>query len=191
MNAQTGEGSETLLGAISKLQGDKRTRSRGPLRLLAAGLPNVGKSSLVNRLSGAKRAPTGAAPGITRGEQWIRVGEGLQLLDLPGIITPTIQSDSSSWRLLVAGIIGPTETSVEDAALQLVQYLAAEYPDSLRNRYGIKPAQSALALLEHIGKKRGCVAAGGGVDWHRTSNLIINETRRGLLGRLSLELPET
>jgi len=196
-DARSGDGKEQLLQGAENLGKTARGKRRGPLRLLTTGLPNVGKSSLLNRLAGQKRARTGANPGITRGEQWIKASSSLQLLDLPGILTPTLGGDGSAWRLLTAGIIGPEDVVVEDAALDLLRYLLEHYPDFVHDRYGVSPAPAGdsrsaaavLGLMEAIGRNRGCLVRGGEIDWQRTANLIVHETRQGLLGRISLEVP--
>jgi len=207
LNARSGEGRKQLLRCVRELRVGA-SRKRRALRLLAVGLPNVGKSSLLNRLAGARRARTGAAPGITRGEQWIRVSADLQLLDLPGILTPTLDDPAVAWRLLVTGIVTPADVSVEAAALELLAYLAEHYPDRLKDRYGEDvlegppdppqaagpegpPAASPLpaVLLERIGRRSGCLGRGGTVDAHRAGQLVIEQVRQGLMGRLSLEEP--
>jgi ribosome biogenesis GTPase A len=203
LNAQAGEGTDELMELCRQLR-QHTGEAKQPLRLVAVGLPNVGKSSLLNRLAGVRRAHTGRAPGVTRGEQWIKVSSALHVLDLPGILMPTLEDRDTAWRLLVMGIVDSSDVPIEEAAFEFVRYLIDTYPHLLECRYGVEVPSSAetckddpktversavLEVMERIAKRRGCLAGGGTVDWHRTGQLIIEEARSGVLGRFSLEKP--
>ena len=142
-----------------------------PRRLSVVGLPNVGKSTLLNRMVGRHRVATGAKPGLTRGPQWIRPGDGWEWLDLPGVVTP---SKSKDWRLQLLGVVAVGPDDVEIAAQRLTEIIP----------------QPRLGDLEQWGKARGYLTTGGRVDELRTAQAVLSDFRRGKFGRISLEVPE-
>lgn len=169
----------------------KRQRVR-PARVMIVGLPNVGKSSLLNRLAGRKAARTGATPGITRGRQWIRVKEGIELLDTPGIMWPKIENEEQGMKLALLAVVGERAYEEETVAGYLIALLQHRIPEALQTHYRVEKTQgTAVELIEEIGKKRGFVVKGGSVDLTKTARAVIEDFRKGVLGRVTLdEVPE-
>lgn len=168
-----------------------RGEARGsrPLRALVAGIPNVGKSTLVNRLSGASPAAAGARPGMTRGEQWIRF-PAFDLLDTPGILPPRIARGPRAWKLRALECVGDEAASAEEAALFLVSFLQSHAPRTLESRYELDDERvPAWEALERIGRRMGAMASGGRVDVERAARALIADFRRGRLGAHTLERP--
>lgn len=167
------------------------------IRALIVGIPNVGKSTLINRLAGRKIAATGDKPGVTKGQQWIKMAGGeLELLDTPGILWPKFEDVDVGFRLAAIGSIKEEILTAEEVAFYTVRRMAASYPDALRERFGIEAIpdqlddpEAVLELLEAIGRKRGCIVSGGRVDLNKASGTFLRELRAGKLGRISLELP--
>lgn len=161
------------------------------INAMITGIPNVGKSTLINTLAGRKIAKTGDEPAITKGLQRIKLDSGIMLFDTPGILWPKIHNENSGFRLAATGAIKSTAMDSVDVAAYLGEFLLKHYPDTLRNRYQIEslPA-SEIELLEIIGAKRGTLRAGGKVDFENVSSILVNEFRLGKLGRVSLETPE-
>lgn len=168
-----------------------------PIRALVVGIPNIGKSTLINTLAGRKVAATGDRPGVTKGQQWIRMAGGqLELLDTPGILWPKFEDQTVGMRLAATGAIKEEVFHPEEVAFYLVKDLAVSYPNALPERYGVEPVAGDLenpdtivSVLEAIGRKRGCLLSGGRLDLEKTSLLILRELREGKLGRISLERP--
>jgi ribosome biogenesis GTPase A len=168
------------------------------VRALIVGIPNVGKSTLINRLAGRNIAATGDRPGVTKGQQWIKVAGGeLELLDTPGILWPKFEDQIVGYRLATTGAIKEEILNIEDIAFFAVKAIAARYWDTLQERFGIEGdppqdldnADEVVSVMEAIGKKRGCLVSGGRVDLEKTSGIILRELRAGKLGRLTLEEP--
>lgn len=166
-----------------------------PLRLIVAGIPNVGKSSIINRLAGRFALKTGARPGITRGPQWIRLRAGWEMLDTPGLLHPYLRSESSKPPLALIGALEKNAPDAQDVTRWLFSRIAARHVIYDRFlRYYLGTSESALAydvMLQKIGRVRGCLGPGGVVDLDKTANLLINDFRRGAFGRISLEEPDT
>ena len=163
------------------------------LNLLAmiTGIPNVGKSTLINAVAGRRATRTGDEPAITRGLQKIKLGEGITLLDTPGLLWPKIHNENSGYRLAISGAIRDTATDVEDLAFYLAGFLLARYPGLLQARYELPSVPAGeLEFLEQMGARRGCLRGGGRLDLEKASAILINEFRAGTLGRISLETPE-
>jgi ribosome biogenesis GTPase A len=166
------------------------------VRALIVGIPNVGKSTLINRLAGRRAAATGDRPGITKGQQWIKVGKELELLDTPGILWPKFDDESVGLKLAAIGSIREEILNPEDIAFFVLRELLARYPERLKERYDLPqlPGQDAEAepivqLMEEIGRKRGCLQSGGTVNLEKASQVILRDLRTGKLGRISLETP--
>ena len=166
-----------------------------PIRVMIMGIPNVGKSTLINTLAGKTLAKVGDEPAVTKAvssaQHRIRLGDGILLSDTPGILWPKIENENSSYRLAITGAIKNTAFDFEDIALYAADYLLAAYPERLLERYKLKQLpETGTLLLDAIGRKRGCLRAGGVVDMQRASENFINDIRGGLLGLLSFETPE-
>jgi len=168
-------------------------------RALIVGIPNVGKSTLINRLAGRNVAATGDRPGITKSQQWIRAGGELELLDTPGILWPKFEDPEVGYKLAITGAIKEEILHVEDVAFYAIRYMMALYPDKLMERFDLEELpklepveedpQPIVDVMEQIGRRRGCIVSGGKVDITKTSGIILRELRSGKMDRLSLEQP--
>jgi ribosome biogenesis GTPase A len=160
------------------------------IQALIMGIPNVGKSTLINTMAGKAVAKAGNEPAVTKGQQRINLRNGIILWDTPGMLWPKIESEKSSYRLAVSGAIKDTAMEYEDVACFAAEYLLSAYPDNLRRRYELDqlPA-SDIEFLELIGSKRGCLGAGGRVDFNKIAKILLTELRAGTLGQISLERP--
>lgn len=167
-------------------------RSQGkPLRAMIVGVPNVGKSTLINILAGRKIAKTGNEPAITKNQQLIDIGNGIVLLDTPGVLWPNVENENSGYRLAAVGSIKDTAIEYADIAHFVAGYLLENYAEALAERYSLEETPTdQIALLDAIGNKRGCLAKGGIVDYDRTSRIFINDLRAGDLGPITFETPE-
>ena len=168
-----------------------RDGAEKPLRIMAAGIPNVGKSTLINALAGRKVARVGDEPAVTKQQQYIELPNGTQLYDTPGFLWPKIADPASGYRLAMSGAVGKNVIDFVDIAIYAAEYLSIVYPEQLKTRYKLtelpeKPEDILLA----IAKKRGYVKTGGVVDMQKTSELLIVEMRSGMLGRVSFETPK-
>lgn len=161
------------------------------LRFMVLGIPNVGKSSFINRLAGRKVAEAGDRPGVTRGKQWISVGDGIQLLDTPGILWPKLDTPQTGLALSWTGAINDEILDRELVACRLLELLTRDYPKAVEERYKIAPGENeeGYELLQRLGRKRGFLISGGEVDTERMSRILLDEYRGGKLGRISLEWP--
>jgi ribosome biogenesis GTPase A len=164
-------------------------RSSRANRVLIAGIPNVGKSTLINLLAERKIARVGDEPAVTKARQEIKLTDNLVLLDTPGILWPKIEDQQSAYRLAATGAIRNTAFELGDVGLFAVQFLQERYPDRISARYGIDPkGYEPVELLEAIGVKRGCLAKGG-VDFTKAGETVLNDLRTGKFGLISLEVP--
>lgn len=160
------------------------------LRAMVVGIPNVGKSTLINTLAGKKMARVGDKPAITTCPQQIDLRNGIHLSDTPGMLWPDIRNQKSAYRLAASGAIGEGGMDYEGVALFAAEYLMSRYPESLAARYKLNEfPENAPLLLDQIGRKRGCLISGGNVDQQRSAELLLRELRAGLIGRVSLEKP--
>ena len=161
------------------------------LRAMVVGIPNVGKSTLINTLAGRKIARVGDKPAITTCPQQIDLRNGIHLADTPGLLWPDIHNQKSAYRLAATGAIGDAAMDYVDVALYAADYLMKHYPKPLAARYKFQDdPESASELVDRIGRRRGCLIAGGQLDQQRASELLLRELRAGLIGRVSLESPE-
>ena len=161
------------------------------LRAMVVGIPNVGKSTLINTLAGRKIARVGDKPAITTCPQQIDLRNGIHLADTPGLLWPDMGNQKSAYRLAASGAIGDAAMDYVDVALYAAEYLMQHYPRPLAARYKFQdPPESASELVDRIGRRRGCLIAGGQLDQQRASELLLRELRAGLIGRVSLESPE-
>lgn len=198
-NSVNGAGLKDVLSTSRLLMKEKldRLKSKGLLvkttRALIIGIPNVGKSTFINKLAGKSVAQTGDRPGVTKAKQWIKVSRELELLDTPGILWPKFEDERVGMCLAFTGAIKDEILDVNELAQKLLEVLAARFPDMLKQRYKLEeiPADMTPAgLLEAIGRKRGCIIAGGAVDVQRAAVMLLDEFRGGKIGNITLELPE-
>lgn len=158
--------------------------------ILIAGIPNVGKSTLINTLAGRAVANTGNEPAITKSQQRIKLGDGLALLDSPGVLWPNIENIASGYRLALTGAIRETAMDHEDTALFALGYLRQHYPDNLKQRYQLDVlSTNDTENLQTIGRKTGCLGAGGHIDTVRAGTRVVTDIRSGKLGRVCFETP--
>ena len=162
-----------------------KTRS---VRIMILGIPNVGKSTLINFISGTAAARTANTPGHTRGKQWVRLSQGLDLLDTPGVLWPKFEDQVSALRLAATGAIAGDVFDADTVVPELMRVLARTAPDALREKYGIEDvAADPQILLAQAGKRRGCILPGGAIDYARAQTMILNDFRSGKLGRITLD----
>lgn len=166
-------------------------RSRS-VRLMILGIPNVGKSTLINCLARTRATRTANTPGHTRGKQWVRLSDGLDLLDTPGVLWPKFEDQEAAMRLAATGAIAGDVFSLDEIVTALVETLAAQKPDILRETYGISDiSEDPQILIEQAGRRRGCLLPGGGVNFDRAEEAILHDFRAGRLGRMTLDaVPE-
>ncbi len=167
---------------------------KGPGKSITAmivGIPNVGKSTLINILAGRKVAKTGNEPAVTRGQQKINIGDGIYLLDTPGMLWPKVENAKSGYRLAATGAIKETAMEYEDVAFHTAPFLIENYAQRLVERYQLESVPAdPIQLLDMIGAKRGCLRKNGVIDYERASKILITEFRSGMLGAVTLESPE-
>ncbi len=162
------------------------------LKLLICGIPNVGKSSLINRLSGRKAAETGPAPGVTRHQDWIKLGSDVELLDTPGILWPKIDDRETGLRLAITGAIKDSIVGTTQLSIYLINILKKKFPVNLQKFYKLTPEDLNLFpedILQKIAENRGCLKRGGAIDAPRAESLVLRDFRQGKLGRLSFDYP--
>ena len=190
MNCMSGGGVKELFRLLEKLKADKNKEQvrNKPFRLMIVGVPNVGKSSLINRMTGKKSTKTGDRPGVTKGKQWLTLSNGMQLLDTPGILWPKFEDPKAGLDLAFCGAIKDEILDTATLALELVKVLQAEYPEQLMARYKIDEiCEEALDTMEAIAVKRGWILSGKRIDYERCGRTILDEFRAGLIGRITLE----
>lgn len=168
--------------------------SGAPIRLMVVGIPNVGKSSFINRMAQSKRAKVEDRPGVTRTKQWVKIGSNMELLDMPGVLWPKFNDQDVARRLAFTGAINDDIMDLEALSALLLQRLAVAYPTALEKRYKMTELSEiqtdGLAMLELLGRKRGMLISGGEVNLERAAITLLDEFRSGKLGRITLELPE-
>ena len=192
LNSNSGEGVKKLLAALERIQEEKNRDSerKKNLRMMIVGIPNVGKSSLINRLTGRKAAKTGDKPGVTRGKQWLTLQNGMMLLDTPGILWPKFEDPSVGLHLAFCGSIRDEIMDISDLGLELIKELLEKEPDKLRARYKVsEETEDALPVMEEIAANRGFIMSGKRIDYERTARTVLDEFRSAAIGRISLERP--
>ncbi|WP_366921638.1 ribosome biogenesis GTPase YlqF [Metallumcola ferriviriculae] len=179
-----------LLGQpILDKRSQKGLRPRA-IRSMAIGVPNIGKSSFINRVVKKAAMKTGQKPGVTRGQQWFKLGKEVEMLDTPGVLWPKFESPDIGLRLAWIGCISDSVFDVFEALLSLIKWLSDNHPQSLAHRYDLSlPLGEPLEVLKVIGTKRGCLLSGGKVDYEKTAELVLREFRSGKLGNFSMEVP--
>ncbi len=190
MNCMTGIGVGQLYKLLSRLQDEKNEGQlrKKSLRMMIVGVPNVGKSSLINRMTGKKSAKTGDRPGVTKGKQWLGLENGMQLLDTPGSLWPKFEDPQVGLNLAFCGSIKDEILDTASLALELIKVLQRDYPQLLRERYKLDELdEDALVNMEAIAAKRGFILSGKRVDYERCARTVLDEFRGGKIGNITLE----
>ena len=206
-DCRSGKNVNRFQAALRELMKDKLAQwdahgmTGRPIRLMIVGIPNVGKSSFINRLAGSKRAKVEDRPGVTRGKQWVTLEGDLELLDMPGVLWPKFEDKRVGEMLAFTGAVKDDIMDMEYLACRFLEYMNAQYPELIKNRYGIETEDipenddstmgcvQGFEILERIGKKRGFLVSGGEINTERAAITVMDEFRSGKLGRLSLEKP--
>jgi len=198
VNAVKKSGIKKLINLMEEKQTEinQKRRQKGikerPVRAIIIGIPNVGKSALINAIGGKSSAKTGNTPGVTRGKQWIKVTDKIELLDMPGILFPKAEDEDIAYKLVLTGAIALKKVDTELAAYKLLKYLRQlERLSVVEKTYDIEIYQGEhpYDILPKIGRVRGCLMSGGKVDRNRAAKLLVNDYQNGKLGRVSLEKP--
>ena len=198
LDCRSGKGVENFIASVKtllkdKLEAyDKKGMVGKPLRVMIVGVPNVGKSSFINRMSKMSKARVADRPGVTRGNQWFKIDDRLELLDTPGVLWPKFEDASVGEHLAFTGAVKDGVIDIELLAMRLLEVLKQGYPELLESRYKIDPEQfdDFYDMLTAVGKKRGMMVKGGEVDTERAAIMLLDEYRGGKLGNLTLEYPE-
>ena len=197
LDSATGKGIRELLALIAKAARYKTEKllAKGvaarKARVMILGIPNVGKSSLINRLAGGAKAKTADKPGVTRAKQWIRIGAEADLLDTPGILWPKFEDKEVGLKLAFTGAVNDEIYDMESVARLLLEILLRDYPERLQERFKFKQImpQNVDELMEMIGRKRGCLLKGGRIDMEKVHHILLSEFRMGKFGKISLDVP--
>lgn len=198
-DCKTGKGLNHFADEVRKLLADKIAvwESKGmggrSIKLMVVGIPNVGKSSFINRMAKGGKAKVADRPGVTRGNQWFTIGGGIELLDTPGVLWPKFDDMEVGRKLAFTGAVKDAVVDIETLCLDLLGYMIKQYPERLCERYKLDSVEGMepLAVMERIAKKRGMMMRGGEYDYERVSVMIMDEYRAGRLGRITLDaLPE-
>lgn len=195
VNSLTGEGMNKIKPALQELLKEKLERMAGKglktyfMRVMVVGIPNVGKSSFINRMAKNSVAKVGDRPGVTKNKQWIKTGQDIELLDTPGILWPKFNDEKVALNLAFTGAIKDEIMDIETLGLRLIERLTTHYAGRLEERYGIEVSEDGLQTMEAIAVKRGNILKGREPDWTRTAVMLLDEFRGGKLGRISLEWP--
>lgn len=160
-----------------------------PIRLMIVGIPNVGKSSFINRMAKSKKAKVEDRPGVTRNKQWIKFGGNVELLDMPGVLWPKFEDQGVARKLAFTGSVKDDILDIEALAAFLLENLSVNYPEAVSERYKIDKSGDGFELLSELGRKRGMLVSGGEVNTERAAITLLDEFRSGKLGKITLELP--
>lgn len=199
-DAKTGKGFDKFLPTVQQALSEvlARRAEKGmagrPLRMMVVGIPNVGKSSFINKLAKEKRAKVEDRPGVTRGKQWVTVSRDFELLDMPGVLWPKFEDPSVGEKLAFTGAVKDQVLDVELLAMRLLEFMRSEYQSALLERFKITEDEMCdlepYDLLCLVGKKRGMLISGGEIDTLRAATMVLDEYRGGKFGKMSLEVPE-
>lgn len=197
VDCRSGKGLNKFAPKVKELLKEKieKNAARGmvgkPLRIMVVGIPNTGKSSFINRMAGAQKAKVADKAGVTRSNQWFAIGNGLELLDTPGVLWPKFDDPAVGDKLAFIGSVKDTVIDLESLAARLVDVLRRDYPDRLSQRYKITGFEDKeiFEIMDMIGKKRGMLISGGEIDYERVSVMLLDEFRGGKLGRITFERP--
>jgi len=204
VDSNTGKGIDSISKIIESIMADEiskqaaRGRINKTIRCMVLGIPNVGKSSFINRISKKNTMEVGNKPGVTKSKQWIRIGKNQELLDTPGVLWPKFETQEQALNLAFTGSIKDDILELTEIAYELIKVLYKDYSSNLKNRYKLteediqsieNKTDKTYALIELIAKKRGAIVSGGEIDYERISRIIIDEFRSGKIGKISLERP--
>lgn len=195
INALKGNGLGEVTETARSLMKEKieKLKARGrinvPIRSMIVGIPNVGKSTFINKYVGKVTAKTGDKPGVTRGKQWIKLKKDFELLDTPGILWPKFEDQQVGLRLALIGAIKDEILNIDELALELIAILTEHYPGVLHTRYEVEEEQTPANIIEQIAVKRNCIQKGNELDYTKAANLLLDEFRSGKLGKITLEFP--
>lgn len=199
IDCKSGKGLNKVVSTAKEILKDKfdKLAEKGiigrPVRMMIVGIPNVGKSSFINKMAGGKRAKVEDRPGVTRDKQWVKVEGGVELLDMPGVLWPKFEDPKVGEFLAFTGAIKDDILDIEHLAMRLLELMAKEYPKNLMERYNIKEEEiqdlDGYDLLMLVGRKRGFLVSGGNINTERTAITVVDEYRSGKLGKISLEMP--
>lgn len=196
LNSRSGYGMKPVHAAILEACRDKieRDRRKGilnrPVRAMVVGIPNVGKSTFINTFAKKAAAKTGNKPGVTKGNQWIRLNKSVELLDTPGILWPRFEDQQVGIRLALAGSINDDILNITELALEGISALQCRYPGAIAGRYELGEEGMPYEILAEIARVRKCLAKGNEPDYDKAARLFLDDLRSGRLGRISLELPQ-
>ena len=196
INARNGSGLKQVNSLVMEACAAKieRDRKRGiknrPIRAMVVGIPNVGKSTFINSFAGKACTKTGNKPGVTRGNQWIRLNKNVELLDTPGILWPKFEDRRIGLNLALIGSIKDDILNIDELAVELIKFLTERYPEALKARYSFDAGDDMTENLESIARARNCLLKGNELDLAKAATLLIDDFRSGHLGRLSLEMPK-
>ena len=198
INSQEGTGMKEIVSASKELLKEKfdRMEAKGvvkhrAIRAMIVGIPNVGKSTLINRLAKKNIARTGNTPGVTKAQQWIKVGKELELLDTPGILWPKFEDPEVGLKLALTGAIKDAILNLHDVAIYALRFLEVQYPQRIKERFKLEEfPDDIVAFFDQIGKQRGYLLGKGEIDYDKVTEIIIREIRTEKMGPLSFERPE-
>lgn len=197
LNSKDGKGIKQLVQAVRKLAEPKLVKWRAKVlksrsvRTIILGIPNVGKSTLINRLAGRNATKTADKPGETKGKQWVHLADNLDLLDTPGVLWPKLEEQKCARRLAATGAISDTVYDMEEVVADLITTLSVRYSEALKKRFKLSEIdEDPYKTIEHIGRNRGAVLPGNRIDMEKTYKLIIKDFREGHIGPISLDMPE-
>lgn len=191
----SGKNVSTILSALTEVNMEKLKRNSDKgvnysPKAMVIGMPNTGKSTLINSLAKDKKTVTGNKPGVTRSEQWIRLANNMVLLDTPGTLCHSIKVERTALNLAFLGSIRDAVLDMEGLALKFIEYCLSKYPGTLAERYKIEETESGLDVFDAIAKARGFVLKGREIDYTRTANCVMDDFRKGRLGKIILEMPD-